>query len=463
MIHRIPFALAAALALFAPAASARQPNIVVIMTDDMAAGDLGNMSQTRDFLADRGVTFTNSFVNFPLCAPSRTSFLTGQAAHNHGVTDNGPPDGGYGAFARREDRNLGTWMQAAGYRTGFLGKFLNGYAGPGTHVVPGWDDWRVFLWDHSKYYQNYTLVENGAFVTYGNGAEDYSTDVLGSFAARFIRRAAGGERPFLLVVEPYAPHSPSTPAPRHEGAWADAPLPMSPAFNEADISDKPPSVHRGIIGAEGITRMTDQYRDRQESLMAVDDMVGDIVEELRTAGVLSNTYVIFTSDNGFLLGDHRRIAKRVAYDGAIRVPLVIRGPGVPEGVKRAQLVTSLDLPATILDLADATATNPLDGASLMPLLSGVHPPWRSAIGIEGSFNVRDRGNVRWFGVRTGDGMFAEYLVPEGRESESYDTIIDPFELDATLPSRLYNRELRDISRRLMDCAGASCWYDGAVP
>jgi N-acetylglucosamine-6-sulfatase len=463
MIHRIPFALAAAIALFAPAASAMPPNIVVIMTDDMAAGDLAGMSRTRDILVDRGMTFTNSFVNFPLCAPSRSSFLTGQAAHNHGVTDNGPPDGGYGAFARREDRNLGTWMQAAGYRTGFLGKFINGYAGAGTHVIPGWDDWRVFLWDHSKYYQDYTLVENGSFVTYGSGPEDYSTDVLNGLAARFIRRAAGGDRPFLLVVEPYAPHSPSTPAPRHEGTWADAPLPMSPAFNEADISDKPASVQRGIFDSVAIAEINRKYRFRQESLMAVDGMVGDIVEELRTAGVLESTYVIFTSDNGFLLGDHRRIAKRVAYDGAIRVPLVIRGPGVPEGRERDQLVTNLDLTATILDIAGAKATNPLDGASLVPLLSGANPPWRSAIGIEGSFNARDRGNVRWFGVRTASGMFAEYLVPEGRESESYDTGIDPFELDATLPSRLYNRELRDISRRLMDCAGASCWYDGAVP
>jgi N-acetylglucosamine-6-sulfatase len=414
VIHRIPLALllTAAIALFAPAASARQPNIVVIMTDDMAVGDLAGMSETRKILVGRGMTFTNSFVNFPLCSPSRTSFLTGQAARNHGVTGNVGPHGGYHVFERREDRHLGPWMQAAGYRTGFIGKFLNGYAGPGTHVVPGWDDWRVFLWDHSKYYQNYTLVENGAYVTYGAGAQDYSTDVLGGIAARFIRRAAGGERPFLLVVEPYAPHSPSTPAPRHEGAWSDTPMPKSPAFNEADISDKPPAVQHGLLDTEAIGNLLQKYQDRQESLMAVDEMVGGIVEELRTAGVLSNTYVIFTSDNGFLLGDHRRIAKRVAYDGSIRVPLVIRGPGVPEGRERDELVNNLDLTATILDIAGAEATNPLDGASLVPLLSGAHPPWRSAIGMEGAPPGREGGDVRWFGVRTAGGMFAEYLVPE---------------------------------------------------
>jgi N-acetylglucosamine-6-sulfatase len=223
--------------------SAERPNVVLIVTDDLDARSVEAMPAVRSLLHEQGVRFTNAFASTPLCCPARVSILRGQYVHNHGVLSNGGPYGGFTTFRRRggEDSTVATWLQAAGYRTALLGKYLNGYpeeADP-TYVPPGWDEWYAFAGGTSGFYADYELNENGRLVPYGSAPGDYSTDVLSAKATEFIERTTTADQPFFLYLAPYAPHAPRLPAPRHADTFADVQVPRSPAFNEADVSDKP--------------------------------------------------------------------------------------------------------------------------------------------------------------------------------------------------------------------------------
>ena len=234
-------------------AAKRKPNVVVLMTDDQTVRDLEVMARTRRVLGGRGVTFRNSFVSYPLCCPSRATFLSGQYPHNHRVLGNRPPNGGY----RRFDKGnaLPVWLEQAGYRTAHIGKYLNGYGRDvAAGVEPGWTEWYGSV-DPSTYLMwGYTLNENGSFRTYGRpGVENpalYQTDVYRRKAIDFIRRQRAANRPFFLSVAFLAPHGESRrsrrarragtsvrPVPRHRGRYASKPLPRPPSFNERDVSD----------------------------------------------------------------------------------------------------------------------------------------------------------------------------------------------------------------------------------
>ena len=205
-----------------------RPNVVLILTDDLDARSLDAMPNIAALLRNGGTTFANFLATTPLCCPSRASVLRGQYAHNHGVLSNTGSQGGFPAFLNggREDSTLATWFRDAGYRTGLLGKYLNGYPKgvDSTHVPPGWDEWAAFAPTHEReddgkpavsYYLDYRLNENGELVSYNARPEAYSTDVLTAKATDFVARAAAEDRPFFLYLAPYAPHAPSTPAPRH--------------------------------------------------------------------------------------------------------------------------------------------------------------------------------------------------------------------------------------------------------
>jgi N-acetylglucosamine-6-sulfatase len=245
-------------ALIAPAAA--QTNIVVIMTDDMRLDDLDVMTETQALIGE-GTTFRNNYATFPLCCPSRATFITGQYAHNHGVFANRPPNGGYTALDHTN--TLAVWLQAAGYYTSHIGKYLNGYGldTPPTLVPPGWTDWQGLVDNTTYRMYNYTINDNGSLVTYGEAATDYQTDVLADRAVETINQAAPNH-PFFLSIAPAPPHRTGIagpqPAPRHGGtfdsepgsagpqpapddvgAFGNEPLPKPPSFNEADISDKP--------------------------------------------------------------------------------------------------------------------------------------------------------------------------------------------------------------------------------
>jgi arylsulfatase A-like enzyme len=278
-------------------------------------------------------------------------------------------------------------LQEAGYRTALVGKYLNGYgeAETTTRVPPGWDQW--FASTSVKYF-DYDLVENGRLVHYGNDPRDYLTDVLSDRAREFVRRSAEKNQSFFLYLTPRAPHGPATPAPRHKDLFDGEKIPRSTSFNEEDVSDKPSYVRQTpLLNRDQIRELDGRYRDRLRTLQAVDELVDKLVRTLRDTGELDTTYIFFTSDNGFLLGEHRRDEKGMPYEEAIRVPLLVRGPGVPVGTVR-NLASNIDLASTIAELAGVTVPDFVDGRSLVSLLQGqAISGWRQAV-LVGSVRSR---------------------------------------------------------------------------
>jgi len=360
--------------------SAVRPNVLVLMTDDQTVESMRVMPNVKTLIADQGVTFDNSFVSYSLCCPSRSTFLTGQYAHNHGVWGNTAPNGGY--YKLDSTNTLPVWLQRAGYQTIHLGKYLNQYGTRNPREIPpGWGQWYGTP-DPSTYrYLNYQINENGNLVQFGNAAADYKTDVESRLAVDLISRQAADPRPFFMWVAFLAPHSgnprdaddPSglatpSPAARHKNRFANEPLPTPPSLNEADMSDKPAAMrNRPLFTPARLAAIRESYQQRLESLLAVDEAVAQIVNELTRIGKLDNTYIIFTSDNGFFHGEHRVAAGKVLlYEPSIRVPLLIRGPGIPTGQRRSQFVGNIDLAPTIVQATGAPPGRVMDGRSLIP-------------------------------------------------------------------------------------------------
>src|ERR687893_2856227 len=285
-----------------------RPNIVFFLTDDLDYASAQKMPQIGSLLREGGTSFEEAFVSHPVCCPSRATILTGLYDHNHNVISNNFPSGGFEKFLSEghEEQSIAVGLQEGGYQTAFFGKYLNGYPGDEgpSHVPPGWDEWYGKL-DGQQLY-DYRINENGEVASYGSEEEDFFTDVLSEKAADFVGRAAPEDQPFFAYVAPTAPHGPATPAERHEGAFAEEEAPRPPSFNEEDVSDKPSPISEAerITEAEA-SNIDDYYRQRLESMLAVDEMVGALVDELEAAGELDNTYIVFTSDNGWFGGEHR--------------------------------------------------------------------------------------------------------------------------------------------------------------
>ncbi|MEA2420040.1 MAG: N-acetylglucosamine-6-sulfatase [Thermoleophilaceae bacterium] len=448
--------------VLAPSAQAR-PNVLVLMTDDQTLDSMSVMPKTRELIGERGTTFTRSFVNYSLCCPSRSTLYTGQYAHNHGVLSNTLPSGG---FTRLDTTNwLPLWLQAAGYRTMHVGKFLNGYGrdAPPT-VPPGFNDWNGTV-DPSTYsYYGFTVDENGTLRTYPGV---YSTDFVTTRANELIAAAAPSQQPFFMSVAFLAPHSGQprepddppnlgTPAvpPRYANAFAATPLPTPASFNEVDMSDKPLAMQARIpIGAVRAARIQEAYQQRLESLLAVDDGVASILNTLRASGELDNTLILFTSDNGFFHGEHRvATGKLLPYEPSIRLPLLMRGPGVPAGTETTQLVTNADLAPTIVDAANAKPGRVQDGRSLLELVRDPGVEWGRELLLEGG----NPNGLTFSGLRNYRWKYIEYTTGE---KELYDLARDPDEL-ASLHAEPALAGLRArLSARLAvlrNCAGRSC-------
>jgi N-acetylglucosamine-6-sulfatase len=446
-----------------------RPNVIVIETDDQAVETLRVMPNVRSLLVAQGTTFTNSFASYPLCCPSRATLLTGQYAHNHGVLGNTPPNGGY---ERLDHSNtLAVWLQRAGYHTALIGKYLNGYGRRSqTEVPPGWSEWNGAV---RNSFFGHRLNENGTVVTYGNAAGDYQTDVLARKAVDLVRRRAPAQQPFFLWLTPFAPHSggpadpddppglaTTKPAPRHHNRFASAQLPPSASFNEADVSDKPAAVRaRPPLTAERAAAIREAYQQQLESLLAIDEMVAAVVAELRARRELGNTLIVLTADNGFMHGQHRiPSGKNVVYEASIRVPLIVRGPGVPRGARRSQLVANIDVAPTVVDAANARAARRMDGRSLLPLLRNARIRWRTEVLLErGAAGGGRRAQAQAFSaIRTSRYVHAEY---GSGERELYDLRNDPGELQSRHADPAYARVAADLARRLARlraCAGPSC-------
>lgn len=468
MLHILRLlAVLAAACLAPPAFAVERPNIVVIMTDDQDdMGSLDHMPYVQRMMVERGTRFVNSFVDTSICCPSRATFMTGQSAVNHGVHTNGLPDGGYYKFAPREDNALPVWLQRAGYATALIGKVLNDYGDDDpTHVPPGWTEWRGLLKPAQAYFGNKVNV-NGVVVRYP--AETYVTDMIADEAVDFIERRGPGLQPFFLLLTSPAPHDsgagagPPKPAPRHDGVLAGETFPEPPNFNEADVSDKP-SVIRTLpmLDAAEIAATALKRQKRAESLLAVDEMVRKVIAALRRTGALDRTIIVFTSDNGYSLGSHRWDRKYLPYEESIRVPLAIRGPGIPENETRAQIVGNVDIAATIIDWSGALPGNLLDGRSLAPVLADASTPWRGVLGLHGF----EPGKA-FKGARSRTMMFAQYETAAGIEEEIYDLATDPQQMvnragDPACQAAV--TAMRAAAVALAMCQGAACWIETEPP
>jgi N-acetylglucosamine-6-sulfatase len=525
----------------------QKPNFVVIQTDDQTLDQLyatytppggapiQAMPNTLASIAAKGMTFNRYYVPYPLCCPSRVSLMTGRYAHNHNVRGNVPPNGGYTGFSFRQadTHNIATWLQGAGYRTIHVGKFLNGYGDEpfdnGTTVPPGWSAWHsVLKADTDHYFYGYTLNNNGvlegpigdsgSWDTREYGARDdfgcpfaplnglpclYETDVFTRIADEEMIGTPEGT-PFYLQMDYTAPHGdfrrPAGPEPatRHYDSFSGAPFPHGPSegFNEGNVNDKPRFIREASYLSPTETHTYRVYYQKAlESLRAVDDGVQQIIATLGAMHRLRNTYIIFTSDNGFFYGEHRLTGgKFLAYEPSTHLPFIIRGPGIKPNSSTGELAANIDIAPTILELAGAKADKSIDGRSLVPYLldpslrtrrpilfesfvetsdveeNGGGPaatPTPLAKGIAGGGDsVNSRPNEAstsivappkdYEGIRLGPYKYIEW--PDG-EKELYDINKDPYELnnkarDPNLfPIRAF---LHSQLIRLETCVGRTC-------
>jgi arylsulfatase A-like enzyme len=471
------------------------PNVVVIMTDDQRYDDMATLPRVTTLIGEAGVTFTRAYVSYPVCCPARATFFTGQYAQNHRVRCLYPEcGGGYGNLNQRN--YLPVWLEDAGYATAHIGKFLNGYGKePGEPMDPnGWTEWYGLV-DHSTYRMwGYKIREKGpgdeegTTKTYGKvrGGRDalYQTDVLTDKAVDFIARRGPDARPFFLSLAYLAPHHESghtqritgqlvRAADRHRGLYASRPLPKPPGYNEDDLHDKPSWVGRfnRRVNARREAAITKRFHERWESLLAVDEGVERIIEKLRQTGELDNTYVIFTSDHGFMQGEHRiPQGKMVPYDPSTHVPLLIRGPGVPRGRRTKAIVGDVDYAPTIMDVTPAEASHPLDGISILPFARNprrrnLRPLLHTTAGqaAKGRTNTREGGTrgtqprvPAWSAIRTTKWLYIEY---RGGSRELYSIARDPWELNSVVDDPNRRQEIRTLRRTLGDlrrCRGRRC-------
>jgi arylsulfatase A-like enzyme len=452
--------------------SAKKPNVVLILTDDLNVTqylDPSRFPKVDSLLVDEGTTFSNYFVTDSLCCPSRSSILRGQYVHNHDVRSNKPPLGGFEKFHTNGDESstIATWLHEAGYRTGLLGKYLNGYPNGAeeTFVPPGWDVWAspVRSGGYSGY--NYRLNENGTIVPYGANPPDYMTDVLSRKSGEFIQQSA--DKPFFLYVAPFVPHSPATPAPRHADTFPDVQAPRTASFNQADMSAEPQWLReRPLLNDQQIASIDALYRKQLQSMLAVDDLIEHVVDTLRRTGQLDNTYVALTSDNGFHLGQHRLPQGKItAFDEDIRVPLVVRGPGVPSGKRVDDFAGNVDLAPTFAELGDAKAPSFVDGRSLAPAMHGKSADdARTGMLVE-HFSPNDQnGRTRRRGggapptyaaVRTDRYTYVEFVTGE---RQLYDLRADPDQL-RNIVATADPEVVQDLAQQLASlrtCEARSC-------
>ncbi len=439
------------------------------MTDDQTVGSLPHMPVVSLRMSRKGLTFNQAFATTPQCCPSRASILTGRYAHNHGVLRNAPPDGGLAQFRERglELRNVVVRLSERGYRTALVGKYLNGYE-QAEHVPPGWSEWAGLVEKGGYNGFNYVLSENGTPVFYGEAKEDYLTDVLADKAVSFIRRSEEEDaRPFFLLVTTIAPHSPRVFSPRDRSRFKGVKAPRPPSFNEADLSDKPRFVREKTDQDELIRSIDDLYHHYLRALFGVDRAMARILDALEDAGEIEDTYVLYLSDHGYLLGEHRSVGKMLPYEGSIRIPLIIRGPGVPKGRSTAAMTLTLDLAPTLLEIAGAAPDAGMDGRSLMPFLRGAEPEgWRSDFLIELlDFHPKEGDPPKspnpppYRALRSKRYVYVEHLGRAEGERELYDLKKDPHQLEslhdrpemAGLMKRLSGR-----IRELEACRGAGC-------
>jgi arylsulfatase A-like enzyme len=465
-----------------------RPNIVFVLTDDLAENLVTQQFMPNLWsLQGQGATFKRYFVADSLCCPSRASIFTGRYPHDTGVWGNAGIGGGYNTFNRLGNQNstLATDLKSAGYRTAMMGKYLNKYL-TRDPKAPGWDVWNVADWGYPEF--NYTLNQDGRVVHYGGpddrGYDNYLTDVLSSLADSFVLDTTSkyASQPFFLEVATFAPHQPYTPAPRDTGLYPNLAYPVTPAYNAANSGAPEWLQGHPALTAGQQQSIAANFRKRAQSMKAVDELIGDLIATLRTAGVLANTYFVFSSDNGLHMGEHRLMpGKLTAFDTDIHVPLIVVGPQIAAGLSIDAFTENIDLRPTFDALAGTQPGGPVDGRSLTPLLLGrpLGSPrpadWRQGILVEHRGPVRESHDDEdsqdaasanppsYEALRLADALYVEYVTGE---REYYDLIADPYELDNVYSSlsKSFKSRLHYELASVVACQNSSaCSQVNAVP
>ncbi len=468
------------------AAQAPKPNFVFVLTDDLANNLVPYMRHVQA-MQRQGTSFDRYVVTDSLCCPSRASIFTGRYPHSTGVITNTPPFGGFEVFHPTEEKStFATSLQEAGYRTGMMGKYLNGYTPRGVvdgaprFVPPGWSAWAVAGNGYPNFNYNLLVKQPGSappeIVHYGNRPSDYLTDVMSRRAQRFIAGAIEARKPFMLELATFTPHGPFTPAPRHADLFPRLRAPRGALFNAPQRLNPPSWLPTASLTNDQIGRIDVNFRKRAQSVQAIDEMIGAIRTRLRRLGAADNTYIVFSSDNGFHMGQRRLFqGKQTYFDHDVRVPMVVVGPGVPAGRAVKRVAANVDLRPTFQELAGAPVEPRVEGRSLAGFLRGQPPAsWRNATLIEhrgpntgaGDPDAQAVGNPPSYGaLRYADALYVQYDDP-ANPPEYYDLARDPLERRNIYPSLSNARkaELAAKLARMRACSGgASCHEADAGP
>lgn len=485
-------ALVGGLAVGAPAAgdddAARlmprpDGNVLLIVMDDMRIDDMDWMPRVQRRIFEAGTRFGNFYSPTALCCPTRASILRGQYPHNTGILTNAQPDGGWVGSKAIEDSTLATWLDPT-YETGYVGKYFNGYEGRHqTEVPPGWDDWMGTIDTYG--YMGIETNNNGQFE---DNSGTNSPRLFAQQTQEFIRDQAGSTEPFFMHLSFVTPHNggphndgdggldtPYVP-PRDRDTYTGPPHARNRSYDERNVSDKVgPSSSLPRLSAQEEDDIALKMQQRRESLASADRSIGRILDTLRNQGKMRSTHIIFMSDNGYLLGEHRvPDSKRQPYELSSRLPLAIRGPGIPADSRRVAPAGTQDIAPTILDVAGAKADYPLDGRSLLPSawdLDGNDN--RRAIVLEGAkvpIDAENGGKIRYAPPRTIAETEWRYrglvtrrwkLIYWDRpgDYELYDLRTDPHEVRSLYRRPGYvRRSNRMVARldRLWMCQAATC-------
>jgi arylsulfatase A-like enzyme len=414
-------------------------------------------------------------VSNSLCCPSRASIFTGEFPHNTGVLSNTAPSGGYPSFQAHGDQahTFAVSLARAGYRTGFFGKYLNGY-NPATHPrnPPGWSQWGA-VDGHGYREYGYNMSVNGKIVHHGDQPSDYLTSVLDRMSQRFIRSSASGGTPFALEVATFSPHSPYVAAPSDLDKYPNLRMPRTPAFDTHPanaprwLADRPPLTSAQIKRGQSI------FRKRVRCVQSVDRMLIHLQTALQDVHQLANTVFVFSSDNGFHIGEHGLTAgKLTAFETDVNVPLVVAGPGITAGSVSSASMENIDLAPTFDGLAGTPIPSSVDGHSAVPLLHGRSVPWRTLAAVEHYAVKQKPGDPDYQGpsagrlpsykaLRSSSFTYVEYARGQ---REYYDRTRDPYELDnmyRDVPRRTINDLHRELAA-LSQCSGyQQCWSAAA--
>jgi arylsulfatase A-like enzyme len=455
-----------------------RPNVVFVLTDDLSMNLVQYMPNVLG-LEKAGTTFGNYTVTDSLCCPSRSSIFSGKFPHDTGVFTNTGADGGFNVFHSRGEENntFATALQRAGYRTAMMGKYLNGYkpvnplGGDQPYVPPGWTEWDVAGNGYPEY--NYNLNENHQVQHYGHTPDDYLTSVLSGKASDFITSSAEAHAPFLLEVATFAPHAPYTPAPQDVDAFPALGAPRGPSFDTLPTAPPPWLANRAPLSAQQQSRIDTIFRKRVQDVQSVDRMIGSLESTLAKAGVANDTDIVFSSDNGYHLGEYRLPAgKMTAFDTDVHVPLVVAGPHIAPGRAVSDPVQNIDLCPTFEELGGAAVPADIDSHSLVPLLAGrTEADWRTASLTEHHGPDTDPADPdspgkaganppTYNALRTITYTYVEY---QDGSKEYYDRTNDPDELH-NIVAQLPPARLADLHNALTattNCHGqAACWNAG---